>query len=264
MRDGARCRPSSESIRRRGYYDEHMFAQPEEVLVQDQPVEPPAETAELESLALERIEDEIAELAAHIYSRRTPTRSSGWPSPASSPATTGDRVATDPGRRACRRGDARESRARALRARRRGGGRTGDCPAPRVRLLAGIDRRGGGLAVIGGAKASHDPPALRRALRARDRTCRFPGCENTRFVDAHHLLHWAMGGETSLDNLLLVCRHHHRLMHERGFTVEGRPDGQIRFWRPDGRAIERVPPASRGDPESCAAKRPRPQGHDQF
>jgi hypothetical protein len=73
-----------------------MFAQPEEVLVQDQPVEPPAETAELESLALERIEDEIAELAAHIYSRRTPTRSSGWPSPASSPATTGDRVATEP------------------------------------------------------------------------------------------------------------------------------------------------------------------------
>jgi len=73
-----------------------MFAQPEEVLVQDQPVEPPAETAELESLALERIEDEIAELAAHIYSRRTQTRSSGSPSPASSPATTGDRVATEP------------------------------------------------------------------------------------------------------------------------------------------------------------------------
>jgi hypothetical protein len=98
-----------------------------------------------------------------------------------------------------------------------------------------------------GRKRRTIPPALRRALQARDRTCRFPGCENTRFVDAHHFRHWARGGETKLDNLLLLCRHHHRLVHERGFAVEGLPGGQIRFRRPDGAVIEHIPGAPRGD-----------------
>jgi hypothetical protein len=63
------------------------------------------------------------------------------------------------------------------------------------------------------------PPALRRALEARDRGCRFPGC-GLRFTDAHHVRHWADGGETSLDNLLLLCSHHHRLVHEEGWRIE--------------------------------------------
>jgi hypothetical protein len=99
-----------------------------------------------------------------------------------------------------------------------------------------------------GRKRRTIPPALRRALHARDRTCRFPGCENSRFVDVHHLRHWARGGETKLDNLLLLCRHHHRLVHERGFAVQALPGGQIRFRRPDGALIEQAPGAPRGDP----------------
>ena len=62
-------------------------------------------------------------------------------------------------------------------------------------------------------------PALRRALEARDRGCRFKGC-GLRFTDAHHVRHWADGGETSLGNLLLLCSYHHRLVHEEGWEVE--------------------------------------------
>ncbi len=70
---------------------------------------------------------------------------------------------------------------------------------------------------------------MRRALRVRDKGCRFPGCTNTRFVDGHHIKHWADGGETSLDNLVLLCRHHHHLVHEGGFACEKSADGEITF-----------------------------------
>jgi len=70
---------------------------------------------------------------------------------------------------------------------------------------------------------------MRRALRARDKGCRFPGCSNTHYIDGHHIKHWADGGETSLDNLLQLCRHHHRLVHEGGFNCERRADGKIYF-----------------------------------
>jgi hypothetical protein len=76
-----------------------------------------------------------------------------------------------------------------------------------------------------GRKTRSIPPALCRALRRRDRGCRFPGCENHRFVDAHHIEHWARGGETSMDNLVLLCRTHHRLVHEGGYFVERLPPG---------------------------------------
>jgi len=92
-----------------------------------------------------------------------------------------------------------------------------------------------------GRKTRAIPPALRRALQARDGGCRFPGCNHRRFVDAHHIRHWADGGDTSIDNLALLCRHHHRLMHEDGFGVERSADGSIRFSRPDGRVIEEHP-----------------------
>jgi len=69
-----------------------------------------------------------------------------------------------------------------------------------------------------GRKTRTIPPALRRALEARDRGCRFPGC-GLRFTDAHHVTHWADGGATKLDNLVLLCRFHHRLVHEDGYTV---------------------------------------------
>jgi hypothetical protein len=83
-----------------------------------------------------------------------------------------------------------------------------------------------------GRKSRTIPPALRRALQRRDGGCRFPGCSCKRFVDAHHIRHWADGGETSMDNLVLLCRKHHRLVHEGGFGVHTEVGGEIWFSYP--------------------------------
>ena len=83
-------------------------------------------------------------------------------------------------------------------------------------------------------------PALRRALAARDRHCRFPGCAATR-CDVHHVKHWAQGGATALDNLVLLCRRHHRAVHEEGFQVALDAAGEARFLRPDGRPLPEAP-----------------------
>jgi hypothetical protein len=89
-----------------------------------------------------------------------------------------------------------------------------------------------------GRKTRSIPPAIRRALQARDQGCRFPGCTHRRFLDAHHIQHWADGGATKFSNLLLLCRFHHRHVHEDGVTVERLADGALRFMRADGRAID--------------------------
>jgi hypothetical protein len=94
-----------------------------------------------------------------------------------------------------------------------------------------------------GRKTRTLSPALRRALRHRDRGCRFPGC-GLALCDAHHVRHWAEGGETSLDNTLLLCRHHHRLVHEEGFQVSLSKDGEPAFRSPDGRLLSEAPPAT--------------------
>ena len=91
-----------------------------------------------------------------------------------------------------------------------------------------------------GRKTRSTPPALRRALNARDRGCRFPGCTHTRYVDAHHVRHWAHGGETKASNLVTLCRFHHRKVHEGGMTVQALDDGAFRFVRPDGTALDSV------------------------
>jgi hypothetical protein len=80
---------------------------------------------------------------------------------------------------------------------------------------------------------------LRRALYARDRGCTFPGCHRTRYLDGHHLEHWIHGGETSADNLTLLCTHHHRMLHEGGFGIVKESDGALRFVTADGRTIPR-------------------------
>ena len=67
-----------------------------------------------------------------------------------------------------------------------------------------------------GRKTRVIPAAIRRALHRRDGGCRYPGCTNRRFIDGHHILHWSKGGPTSLENLVLLCRRHHRLVHEGG------------------------------------------------
>jgi len=81
--------------------------------------------------------------------------------------------------------------------------------------------------------------ALKRALWARDRGCTFPGCGNKRYIDAHHVRHWADGGDTSAENLTLLCSYHHRLLHEGGFRIATDADGGRYFQRSDGRAIPR-------------------------
>ena len=78
---------------------------------------------------------------------------------------------------------------------------------------------------------------LRRALQSRDKGCRFPGCTSYKWVDGHHIHHWADGGETCLENLVLLCRYHHRLVHEGGFQVSAVNDHTFEFRRPDGRVV---------------------------
>lgn len=93
-----------------------------------------------------------------------------------------------------------------------------------------------------GRKTRSVPPALRRALNARDRRCRFPGCSNTHYVDAHHIQHWANGGETKLSNLALLCRFHHRQVHEGRVAIQVLDDGALRFLKPDGQSFDSVAP----------------------
>jgi hypothetical protein len=93
-----------------------------------------------------------------------------------------------------------------------------------------------------GRKTRTVPTRIRRALNNRgDRRCAFPGC-NARRCDAHHIVHWMDGGPTSLDNLVLLCRRHHTLVHDNGFTLERGDDGDTVFRRPNGRVIEVSPP----------------------
>jgi hypothetical protein len=103
------------------------------------------------------------------------------------------------------------------------------------------DARGNVLDV--GRRHRNPPPALRRALRERDKgRCRFPGCESRR-VDAHHVLWWTHGGRTCLANMVSLCRRHHRLIHEFGYRVDALPDGVFVFRRPDGTPIPASPPS---------------------
>jgi Domain of unknown function (DUF222) len=93
-----------------------------------------------------------------------------------------------------------------------------------------------------GRRTAVVPAALRRAVVVRDEHCRFPGCDRpASWCDAHHVVHWADGAVTALANLVLLCRRHHRLVHDRFGVrmVEGRPE----FTRPDGTQLpERAPP----------------------
>jgi hypothetical protein len=113
-----------------------------------------------------------------------------------------------------------------------------------------LERDGRPLGV--GRKTRSIPPSLRRALKSRDRACRFPGCERRRFTDAHHITHWSRGGETKLENLILLCRHHHRLVHEGGYSVERTSSGRIAFRHPRGWPIPASPRPPRSNPGRLA------------
>jgi hypothetical protein len=117
----------------------------------------------------------------------------------------------------------------------------------------------GGVVEVG-ARTRTIPPALRRALQHRDRGCRFPGC-GLPFGQGHHLRHWAQGGPTTLSNLALLCRRHHRAVHEEGYQVERAPDGELRFRRPDGRRLPEVPPPCAVSSDPVAVLRARHEAH---
>ena len=108
------------------------------------------------------------------------------------------------------------------------------CDASIVTLVENAD----GEPLDAGRKTRNISAPLRRLLTARDKGCRFPGCSNSRYIDMHHIKHWANGGETKPSNLASLCRFHHRAVHEGGFDVEILDDGALRFVRPDGKAVD--------------------------
>lgn len=91
------------------------------------------------------------------------------------------------------------------------------CDAGVSRIIVGPDSE----PLDVGRRTRTIPPAIRRALVVRDGGCRFPWCDRpASWCDAHHIRHWVDGGPTCLSNLVLLCRRHHRLLHEGGYTIE--------------------------------------------
>lgn len=133
------------------------------------------------------------------------------------------------------------------------------CDASRVVMVH--DAVGNVLGV--GRRTRTVPPAIRRALDHRDKGCRFPGC-GLRYCDAHHIVHWADGGTTKLDNLAMLCRRHHRAVHEEGFRVQRSESGEITFLHPDGRPFPEVPesPELPDDPVASLMTAHRASGID--
>ena len=111
------------------------------------------------------------------------------------------------------------------------------CDASCVEVVEGPE----GQVLDVGRRTRTVPPAIRRALEARDRGCRFPGC-GLRFTDAHHVVLWADGGDTSLRNLLLLCARHHRAVHEGGFRVCIDTEAKAVFFSPRGAVVASAPP----------------------
>jgi hypothetical protein len=102
-----------------------------------------------------------------------------------------------------------------------------------ARIQPVIERPDGTVEDLG--RAQREPaPWMLRQLRHRDVTCRFPGCGSARFTQAHHIRWWSRGGATELDNLVLVCSFHHKLVHEYGWRLERNATGDLAWTRPSG------------------------------
>jgi hypothetical protein len=126
-----------------------------------------------------------------------------------------------------------------------GGGGRADLPIETIRrllcdssLITVLEDASGHPLDVGRKQRTVSTP-LRRALLARDRGCTFPGCCRKRHVHAHHLKHWIHGGETTLDNVTMLCSYHHRMLHEGGFSIVKEADDTLRFIAADGRTIPR-------------------------
>jgi hypothetical protein len=83
--------------------------------------------------------------------------------------------------------------------------------------------------------------ALARQVRYRDRDCRFPRCPHRRFTNIHHIVHWARGGRSVAENLVLICTAHHKAVHEHGWGIKREADGALSWFRPDGRRYRAGP-----------------------
>ena len=157
----------------------------------------------------------------------------------------------------------------------------GPCPAPRTRRrprsagsstarcstrrlpgrlacdagVVSILQRGGRPLSVG-RKTRSVPPALRRALANRDQGCCFPGCAQTRFLHAHHIEHWARGGQTELANLVQLCAYHHRLIHEGGYRLTRGPNQTLIFTASRRPPDTRCPRPQRGHPWAATCRQP--------
>ncbi|MEX0874864.1 MAG: DUF222 domain-containing protein [Actinomycetota bacterium] len=125
--------------------------------------------------------------------------------------------------------------------------------AEQVRRLACDGRlqplvENGGRRPFGVGRASRKLPVwLLRHVKDRDGGCRFPGCTYDRWLHAHHIRHWASGGPTDSENLVMLCGYHHRLVHDGGWVMKAHDDRTLEFIRPDGRALDPGPLALRAE-----------------
>jgi hypothetical protein len=102
-----------------------------------------------------------------------------------------------------------------------------------ARMQGALDDASGTPQMLG--RLTRNPSTqMLRALRRRDRTCRFPGCDRRRYAHAHHVSWWSRGGRTDLGNLVLLCGFHHRLVHEGGWQLSLHPDAAVTWFRPSG------------------------------
>ena len=122
-----------------------------------------------------------------------------------------------------------------------------DLPVETVRRIAcdadlvEVTRDNKGNVLNLGRKHRVVSPRLKKALLARDRNCRFPGCTFDKYLDAHHVKHWADGGETSLENTVLLCDSHHRLLHEGAYTINKNFAGDWYFRSSRGKVLPESP-----------------------
>jgi hypothetical protein len=98
-----------------------------------------------------------------------------------------------------------------------------------------------GIALSVGRRRRSIPAAMKAALLRRDKVCQFPGCRTRVFLQGHHIEHWVDGGETTLGNMLCLCTHHHRYLHEYGFSISIASDGTFEFKDTLGRLVPHVP-----------------------
>ncbi len=125
--------------------------------------------------------------------------------------------------------------------------RAGELSAAAERFLCDtsvrVDVRLGDAHEIGERKRNI-PRRLRRLLQRREKGgCRFPGCSHTRFLQAHHLVHYINHGPTNSENCILLCWLHHKYVHDGGWHLWGDGDGTLYFESPKGKVFsDYVPP----------------------